>query len=1479
MFHRARQTGQALVEFALAATLIFFLLSASVDLGMILFAVQGLHNAAQEGAMYGSAMPYNDSTDVDKDGRTDHDIYNSKKEPGEFFPEFLAEVRKRASYEAGKGGGIGFVNLRDLNSDGEFDDTATLEQFVEVDVLDRQQGGDPCGDPNLDGVQCYIRVKISAVYKIQFPLAPALPDDEIVLSSEFTMPLNKSGFTIFGKPNTEPITATLTPTPTPSVSPTVSPSPTPTPTPVAACNDYITSGNIEPPWKQSLIGKAQGDAEVTTPIIGGPATIKICGAAEQIFGTADNFSFVYDERFDTDGTDQEFIGKIGEWLDPGIGNEYASKAGLMIRLSDDPGSPFFMVGYRPGGNNKVFLNYRSKQDVPVKDVVKDVVVESASPPVWFRMIRTNRKVRAWYSTSDPPGTWTEIKDGSDPWMTIDGFDDDVIMYGVALASGYVPNNNEGDFARTMFTNVEVKPLSLAGDIRFVTPNVDGMMLGQDEGVDPRDETAFETEITPPEGVTIDSVYYELYDPDGDRIWRSDPPRTSDPECAFGKSDGECSPMSQEQFDTLLQKRGLNRFYTIRARVTFNDEYKTQRETERRFWLQDVFIDFVIPESNGLFLTSADATNFEINAYDPKVGTNAGDGIARTEFWIEFSPTGSDRSIIYSVRTTTDVLCVFGGQPGTNNNCNRMYTDGRGFKVTYPMAQPSTEIPNYNTLRAGEYIVAARVLPEGGDPNKHWSDPVSRSFYVEPPEFEFIVPDTDMKELPKVDQTKFEVKAWMPHVGTTNGDGVGMVAFQILEGDIQVPDTLGNVLGSWSDTSGGGSVPYCTFGDQGGACKPMPSEDPSQTIDFSKLKSGTYTIRVQVLYEGDSEDWGDWEKLDDADGNPLNYRRFVIPELPVYIEFVEDASDDLLPDNRDITDRETMTKFRVKAFVGTDEEVKNGTGTDGAGIEQIEFELIDMLGDPIDLNESDDQETSAFDTDLRYCMFGGNSPCNPMDEDMFDRFMNSRTTYHDDAYIIRARAKTNQGSAGGGRWSDPVERTFEIPQVEMRFVDPDPNPPSDDSNYPTDTGDPYNTSGEKVVREFDQTAFEMEAFDPKYAGVDYDSADEDQNYEDFNGLGITGYEFRLCGPDADDCEKEDDLFSNGKLNLDAEHSYDEDDYTNKKPLCALGRDKDDLDNDGDSNECAPMDKGSFNSLERGTYTLKARVKNKIYERNGWVDWDDERWVEQDFEIPDIYMDFTRVMPRISSRTNTNVGFVVYDPIRGRTNGDIDAYKVELSLYGPVVSGAVTTTLVHTQTIAVAQGTTIPLRDPEYCFFGVYNAATCEQMPLEMYKSLPSGSYYFEAKVYMNIASGGKVFIHKDSLFEIASAPFEMEFAYANAYTSTYYIDDVDDVISTFEVYARRNIGDPNGTGVRQVWFEIRDNTGKTVNGVLPSQFDSAAPYCPFGESGGACAPMGDSRRATLKSLGAEYYVMRVRVQQIDDDGGRWSSTLEQPFALP
>ncbi|NOK59702.1 MAG: beta-glucosidase [Chloroflexi bacterium AL-W] len=196
MLHRNRRhtKGQALVEFALAATLIFLLLTAAVDLGMMFFTVQGLNNAAQEGATYGSRW----LTGPIGAARLDEDA-----------------IRQRVSLEAGDQGGIGFANLLDLNNNGIPDiapdsgtkeinaDTgnAVIDDYVEIYAwADIDLDGNPlpdatsCYDPNVSPggniaqsfYPCYIQVVVHADYDLVFPFAPAF-DDEVQLSSDFVV--------------------------------------------------------------------------------------------------------------------------------------------------------------------------------------------------------------------------------------------------------------------------------------------------------------------------------------------------------------------------------------------------------------------------------------------------------------------------------------------------------------------------------------------------------------------------------------------------------------------------------------------------------------------------------------------------------------------------------------------------------------------------------------------------------------------------------------------------------------------------------------------------------------------------------------------------------------------------------------------------------------------------------------------------------------------------------------------------------------------------------------------------------------------------------------------------------------------------------------------------------------------------------------------------------------------------------------------
>jgi hypothetical protein len=255
--------GQAIVEFALAATLIFFLLAAAIDLGLMFFTLQGLNNAAQEGAAFGARWLaiQEDETQTNFGDQ----IVNQN------------EIRNRVRFESGTRGGINFVNLHDLDNDGVLDvpddqgdparlglnaDTSAYDvtpegTLVYTDYIDVQL----LGYDDLDGDNepeffsdnecleqtvrtgrrhpCFLQVTVSYEYDLVFGLAPAF-GDRVRLSQSHTErivdPLEKLGEVMPGyEPEFWTATATLTPSPTdtptitpsPSASPTDGPSPTP----------------------------------------------------------------------------------------------------------------------------------------------------------------------------------------------------------------------------------------------------------------------------------------------------------------------------------------------------------------------------------------------------------------------------------------------------------------------------------------------------------------------------------------------------------------------------------------------------------------------------------------------------------------------------------------------------------------------------------------------------------------------------------------------------------------------------------------------------------------------------------------------------------------------------------------------------------------------------------------------------------------------------------------------------------------------------------------------------------------------------------------------------------------------------------------------------------------------------------------------------------------------------------------------------
>ena len=223
MSKKNKSRGQALVEFALAATLIFFLLAAAVDLGLMFFAVQGLHNAAQEGGTYGSRWLTSNLTT----GARTLDVNT---------------IRDNVRHESGARGGIGFVNLLDLNNDGIPDvnpdgpvaqctpgtcqvNSATgnyvVNDYIQIYTInDSNFNGDPLDDgtapnypacSNANSPTCYINVVVSFNYRLIFPLSPTFTRERLLRSS-FTMRL-RDDMARSSASSVTPVFQTVTPTP------------------------------------------------------------------------------------------------------------------------------------------------------------------------------------------------------------------------------------------------------------------------------------------------------------------------------------------------------------------------------------------------------------------------------------------------------------------------------------------------------------------------------------------------------------------------------------------------------------------------------------------------------------------------------------------------------------------------------------------------------------------------------------------------------------------------------------------------------------------------------------------------------------------------------------------------------------------------------------------------------------------------------------------------------------------------------------------------------------------------------------------------------------------------------------------------------------------------------------------------------------------------------------------------------------------
>ena len=166
MQKRTMQAGQALVETALMATLLFFLLSAALDLGLAFFAYQAAANAALDGASYGAIKWPTTAGSAGAPANYAAIVARVRNEPGDIENTI--------------------VSMRDLDSDGdEYDDDA----FITAVYRGNTFGGTTadCDPPTIGNGE--IAVTVSFIYRPYFVRAPTFGAGEVRISTTRSMPV------------------------------------------------------------------------------------------------------------------------------------------------------------------------------------------------------------------------------------------------------------------------------------------------------------------------------------------------------------------------------------------------------------------------------------------------------------------------------------------------------------------------------------------------------------------------------------------------------------------------------------------------------------------------------------------------------------------------------------------------------------------------------------------------------------------------------------------------------------------------------------------------------------------------------------------------------------------------------------------------------------------------------------------------------------------------------------------------------------------------------------------------------------------------------------------------------------------------------------------------------------------------------------------------------------------------------------------
>jgi hypothetical protein len=159
---RQRVRGQSIVEFALSSIILFLVLTAVVDVGLIFLSYQTMINAVKEGLSYGAYRP----------------VLPNTSDPSHPLPNDT-NIRYRVRYTANEPNtgtpSVSFINLLDLNGNNTPDDaeSSVLNQYIAISAYQNGNQGADC--PNRER-NCWLHIDLRYDYKLIFPLTPAFGD-------------------------------------------------------------------------------------------------------------------------------------------------------------------------------------------------------------------------------------------------------------------------------------------------------------------------------------------------------------------------------------------------------------------------------------------------------------------------------------------------------------------------------------------------------------------------------------------------------------------------------------------------------------------------------------------------------------------------------------------------------------------------------------------------------------------------------------------------------------------------------------------------------------------------------------------------------------------------------------------------------------------------------------------------------------------------------------------------------------------------------------------------------------------------------------------------------------------------------------------------------------------------------------------------------------------------------------------------------